>query len=276
MEQRFKKSPIYALILSLSTLTLASCGQDKRLQSSDLSITNGIAIPEEQQPSVVLLFMMSETFQGLCTGTFVNHRQIVTAAHCVVNLDEQDPLLYYAKVGSDESGETKYAIGARALSYVAHPDYSFRISGGVNRWDLAVVNFPDNTAPAISPLAEKTPDIRDLISIVGYGDNKVFFNEYGQFAGSGAGVKRLGRNELTGNTDGMLIFGGVDREYTDLNPGTLSASGHGDSGGPLFVDGKLAGVTSGGSLFRGSNVSFSFYVDINSNTSQAFLREHLD
>ncbi|RYZ83462.1 MAG: trypsin-like serine protease, partial [Proteobacteria bacterium] len=59
-----------------------------------------------------------------------------------------------------------------------------------------------------------------------------------------------------------------------MTAGQYVASGSGDSGGPMFVKGKLVGVTSGGGISKtpdGVELAISFYVDLNSSISKQFL-----
>lgn len=67
---------------------------------------------------------------------------------------------------------------------------------------------------------------------------------------------------------GFIQFTGVDS--TTTADGTDSSSASGDSGGPLFINGKVAGVTSGG-----FGRTRSLYIDLWSAESQAFLSKNL-
>ncbi len=96
--------------------------------------------------------------------------------------------------------------------------------------------------------------------------------------GSGAGVKRAGTNSVGSVSGGFINFDGLPEADGETTPGTLVASGSGDSGGPLFVSGQLAGVTSGGGLprdGRGGYYATSKYVDVNSVYVKSFLNSQL-
>ncbi len=245
------------------------CGQKASDQQSSVKVTNGASITESEYPSVVLLVSLTPQGESICTGTFVNDSQVVTAAHCVEGLDAARPTIAYAK---EDKATGEIGLAAVALNFVRQPAYDF--AEGVNPKDIAVVNFPENTAPATSPLATTTPLVGDEMTIVGFGNNENFYDTTGSQSGSGAGNKRVGKNQVGKITDdGMIAFVGVPGAVPDLEAGELVGSGSGDSGGPLFVNGALAGVTSGGGLQESEIglLSISFYVDVNNQVVKPFL-----
>jgi len=262
-----KKAFLY-LAPSILALGLTACGQSA--SDSAVKVTNGIAIQENVFPSTVLLLSLTAEGEAICTGTFVNDSQVVTAGHCVQGLSQTKPQIYYM---TEKNGQMQ-AI-AQAVSFARNSKYSF--ADGVSPYDISVINFPAKSAPAVSALAETTPNVGDKFVIVGYGNNENFMAN-GTLDGQGAGVKRVGTNFISANDNGMLSFAGLTgMEKTPVQgekAGELAASGAGDSGGPLFVNGKLAGITSGGGLGQtqdGMDVAISFYVDLNSSISRAFL-----
>jgi hypothetical protein len=109
----------------------------------------------------------------------------------------------------------------------------------------------------VAQLFAQPPRPGDQLTIVGYGLNDLRTR-------SGAGRKRVGTNTVTRVSSGMIQFQAYQGERK-------AVSGSGDSGGPLFINGKLAGVTSGGAHFGGFKESM--YVDLSSQMSQAFLRD---
>jgi hypothetical protein len=95
---------------------------------------------------------------------------------------------------------------------------------------------------------------------------------------TGSGIKRSGKNVVAEVSGGTVRFFG---ELGGTPSGNDSASGAGDSGGPLFVriGGKLriAAVTHGGSLVshEGDAAKRSIYVDLNSAFNRDWLSERL-
>ncbi len=247
---------------------VSACGQATQ-EDSSTKVTNGREIRESDFPSVVLLVANSAQGQSICTGTFVNSSQVVTAGHCLEGLNPVRPEMYYAT--EDASGQVRAV--ARAISFKRNPAYS--ISLGVSKSDLGVLTFPEGTAPATSSLATVTPKAGDQLTIVGYGNNENYPSATEGVGGTGAGVKRAGVNEIADVNEGLITFIGIPEKTSSEAPlGEYVLSGSGDSGGPLFVGGKLAGVTSGGgfaSLEDGSAVAVSRYVDLTSTESRSFL-----
>lgn len=265
------KRLVNPLLFSAFVIFTNACGQGPS-NTSDLNVTNGIKLAEQEFPEVVLLVMEGPAGQSICTATFVNDAQVVTAGHCVEGLNPEKPAMAFVKYVAGR------ATGVKALKFKRNPRYSMLESNGVNPHDLAVVTFPADSAPAVATIAATAPEVESPLTIVGYGNNKNFMTPDGQFQGSGAGEKRIGRNQLADNQAGFLSFVGVPEAAEGIEEGELVASGSGDSGGPMFVDDQLVGVTSGGGLAKlpdGQFVVVSRYVDLNSDESRNFLQSEL-
>lgn len=272
------KSWTKSLLAGAAALSLLSaCGSQISSENSELSVTNGREIGEDEFASTVLLVSQTRYGSSICTATFVNDRQAITASHCVVELSPASPEMYYVR--SDiVGGSPRFTALAKAISYKAQARYSFNINNGVNKYDLAIVNFPAGTAPAAARIASQTPSVGSELVIVGYGNNENFIAANGSQGGTGSGVKRVGTNEIALVEDGMLVFAGNPSSDDGAPQGEYVSSGSGDSGGPMFVNGELVGVTSGGGLAQledGSLISISRYVDLNSPESKAFLAANL-
>ncbi len=254
---------------ALVATSLLGCGAISD-SASESKVTNGREIDEATYPSVVLLVMNLPEGQAICTGTFVNDSQVITAGHCVEGLTAAAPEMYVVSKKIENGAEKFYAV-AKAISYKRNPKYN--ISLGVSPYDMSVVTFPANSAPATSRFATSAPRSGDSLTIVGYGNNVNSFDANGQLTGEGAGAKRFGSNTVGSVTGGFINFDGI-AEADGRTAGTLVSSGSGDSGGPLFVNGKLAGITSGGGLRSSADGSYyatSKYVDVNSSISRSFL-----
>ncbi len=252
------------------TAVLVGCGSPQDTSRSAVKVTNGRDVRESDYAATVLLVMQLPEGQAICTGTFVNDSQVVTAGHCVEGLDETAPEMYYA---TKVNGSLKAV--AKAVSYQRNPSYSIDL--GVSPYDVSVITFPANTAPATVALATSSPRAGDTFTIVGYGNNENFLKS-GELSGSGAGVKRAGSNTVSSVKDGFINFVGLPGRDSSTGTGKLVSSGSGDSGGPLYVNGRLAGITSGGGLRPardGSYVAVSFYVDINNSSQRSFLARAL-
>ena len=274
MRQKIAKLAKYGTYGFLSLSFMAACGKDQEGQSK-IKVTNGLEIDRSDYPSVVLLLLNG---RSICTATFVNDSQVVTAAHCVAALRSSRPDIRLVEPILDENGQTRFQVRARAKDFVVQGDYSLRENNGVNPLDLAVVNFPAHTAPGVRAISSYSPEVDQEITIVGFGNNKNSVDEAGQQSGQGSGTKRVGRNFVAEKADGMITFAGLAEATEDIPAGDWTASGSGDSGGPLFIRGRLAGITSGGGVMRdeeGNKLSISKYVDLNSQDSRNFLAENL-
>jgi secreted trypsin-like serine protease len=280
MLKTWKHKVAHAVASSL-LLGLVACGQmNDAQQTSETKVTNGLKASGEF-PSVILLqFSTGGYGSSICTGTFVNDAQVVTAAHCVYDI------LKNGRTASSMTFTKTLADGrsqrVTALSLKYHPGYTV-VPGKLSNHDVAVVTFPRNSAPATTPLYPHTPSVGQAFTIVGFGVNDYKYDASGQQTGSGSGIKRKGENEIYQVEDGMIKFYGVPTASDPtVAQGHDVASGSGDSGGPLLIDGSLAAVTSGGGLAQATDeegrsvtVKVSNYVDLNESSNADFLQATL-
>jgi secreted trypsin-like serine protease len=263
-------------------LGLVACGSPEDYEStSETKVTNGLQATAGEFPSVVLLHFSTGGYSSsICTGTFVNDAQVVTAAHCVYDVlkaGRSASSMTFSKVMTNGSTQR---IAATKLQY--HPGYTV-VPGKLSKHDLAVVTFPRYSAPATTKFYPNTPYVGQKFTIVGFGVNDYKYDASGQQYGTGSGIKRKGQNEISQVSNGFIQFHGVHKASDPKVPlGQDSASGSGDSGGPLLISGALAGVTSGGGLgqARDANgnlvtVKVSNYVDVNDSSNQDFLESAL-
>ncbi|MBF0443919.1 MAG: trypsin-like serine protease [Oligoflexales bacterium] len=250
---------------------LVGCGSVRDI-SSELTVTNGKVISEGEYPEVILLH--DPAAGAICTGTFIKDDTVLTAAHCTMQGKEIDKTsgkvnhtIYWAEVVADGEKRKAEKIAASTAIY-RNPlwDEEFK-KQQVNKYDLAIVEFPPGTAKATARISSQKVKEGDTLTIVGYGLNYVPKSKT-EIDKTSAGVKRMGTNKVSNLYRGFIYFSGAT-ETTTADGTTVNAS-MGDSGGPLFIDGNLAGITSGGGrdLFgRGA----SLYIDLQTEESKAFL-----
>lgn len=279
MMQKLTQKAGYASALTL-VMSLVACGQiADKAASSEEKVTNGLSASAEY-PSVVMLQFAVDQGSAICTGTFVNDSQVVTAAHCVYDVLQSGrgaSSMSFVKKGSN--GRSQRVV-ATHLEY--HPEYTVN-PGTLSNHDIAIVTFPRNSAPGTTPLYTAEPTVGQKFTIVGFGLNDYAYDANGQQTGQGSGVKRKGENSIASIDNGMIRFYGVPTARDASTPlGQDSASGSGDSGGPLLINGALAATTSGGGLAKATDdagkpvlVKVSNYVDLNESHNKDFLQARL-
>lgn len=273
--QRLVKASSFGM---LTASLAAACGSPSEQEhTSQLQITNGFAIENDEFPAVVLLLIQGSASTRICTATFINDHQALTAAHCVAQLPNQSPPIFFAQP-SNQPKQQAYQVKSQARRIHVHPLYDSLRQDEVHKYDLAIIDFPVATAPAAASLSSQRPNIDTAVTLVGFGEEERYLDENGVQSGLGAGVKRYGQNRIQSFENDMISFSGLPRPDEYFGIGQWVATGQGDSGGPLFFDGKLAGVTSGGRLERGRHgelIAFSHYVDLNLSENIDFLGQTL-
>lgn len=268
---------------TIAMFLLSACGQKI---SSDPNVVNGKVIDSTEYPEVVMIYSTAEVDgeqkAGMCTATFISDSTVLTAAHCTMLGEVVDPRtgkvdlsIDIIRVQKDEEGKiiNKEVLATSVAAY-RNPDWDAEFKKQqVNNYDLGVVVFPEGTSQHIANIRTSKPQIGEELTVVGFGLNYVPSSQE-DVDSSSAFIKRMGHNKVSkpwlGSFDGFIYFEGAT-ETTTADGSNANASS-GDSGGPLFIDGKLAGVTSGGgrSLW-GTGVSL--YIDLQSEISKKFLNK---
>ncbi len=222
-----------AVVASLGSLSLLAalsvgCGQTETIQSQ-AKVYGGKKVGASQWSNVVAI---TETGTGVyCSGTAINPRVIVTAAHCAEGIPAEDVSVY---VGAGAEGG-EFQGQYQAARIVASPKYS-RYSSGHDIGYILLEKPLNLPASAYVPVLTKTEEKRELLAvgktghIVGFGNRED--GGFGQKFEVDAKVTSVSKLEINLGGDGI-------------------DSCQGDSGGPVF--GKLLngewrfyGVTSRG------------------------------
>ena len=173
------------------------------------------------------------TNYGLCTGTLIAPRVVMTAAHCVADSIE---------AGTTDRGQVSFGDGKNGfvatipvIDMAMHRQY---VPPAFTQWDIAAVRLADDAPVGVIPIPPNLTALDD--SNIGMPVRVVGFGVTDGANQTGAGVKRVVN----------LTLDGVD--YFHITVGDASHNScQGDSGGPTLADlgqGEVViGVTSFGS-----------------------------
>jgi secreted trypsin-like serine protease len=228
------------------------------------AIINGVEVNEDDHPSVVCLY--NEKTGEICTGTFVTPTLVLTAAHCIGGEQNKkgqvDVELSIVEFLDIKKG--KYLVHGRSTRAFRHP-YWIRRSGS-NGWDLGLVEFKKGVSLGFSEISSQKIGAGDKVDLVGYGTDQM--NALSIL--ERAGVKRWGENRIAGlSKRGAYLY--VDSSIMNANSeGRYALGNFGDSGGPVFVDGKVTAVWS-----RTTSDYEGIAIRLNSSSSQEFLKKFI-
>lgn len=178
-------------------------------------IINGTVCSEDNSPIVQLTILFESGAIGTCSGARLTASDILTAAHCIEDIDGDSVTSVTVRVAGIDQATTQL---------MKHPNYAFPQN------DAAIVKLASPASGATLPLAtSKGVQSEDIISIYGYGVNE----------DADAGALRSGQMKVTGvNSQDITAEFGSEGSSVCI----------GDSGGPAVfeIDGNpgIVGITS--------------------------------
>ncbi len=205
----------YFVLAGLSMLLL-SCGQEGESNYAYLETASTQAVEvTSDYPQIVKVVLPGG--RGLCTGSVIAPRAVLTAAHCV----------------TDNGSYRAYTSAGSRATYLVE-NFGNGELGDVH--DVALLVFSQDLPGPYMPLGFHSVAVTDAVRLVGFGCNDLDSR-------LGTGVKRTGTNRIV-NIDDFLVLAtplDVPQSHRVLGPENLAGSCFGDSGGPLlrFTGGQL-------------------------------------
>ena len=257
------------IILAASTLTLFSACADLNQDGEDMDAVNKIIGGQVVRNApdhlgAVILFTQEGPIQT-CTATLIDNDSILTAAHCW-GITPEEKAFWQGNVAAGNVavcfGESDWNPGNQALcpnnkaAQVVNFTVPTQFHTDWANYDISVAHlggsFPEISKPQ---LARSRNHIKGDSTSFGYGANKTKVLKNGQIKRKATGdsqLRSLQRPTLTiaeCNTQINKLKGPqvpVSNSNICIDVNKKNNVCHGDSGGPTFIKGRLAGVVSRG------------------------------
>lgn len=232
------KSFRLACISALTSVATANCVRQGA--PSQPKITNANKAATNEFPSVVLI-SLGKSLDETCSGTFISSETVITAAHCISHLQQNE---------MKPSGNLKVFVGGPKgkeipIKKVFFPKWAGQQNMPIDGYDLAILQVSENSAPAVSPIRTKSVAPGDSIVLAGYGmltrdvvqQDTDFNDDLELYHGS---------NSVLATNEHYIFAVGESLPQGKSPVGKDSITAPGDSGGPVLIGKTLAGVTSWG------------------------------
>lgn len=214
----------FLLMSCLSILLLASCGENKKIATSNEEINvNGGAIvggkivsPKNKiTSSIVAIVSKQEGGESLCTGSIIDTNTILTAAHCVDHVPSDMKIIFGVDIH-----KTSEEYIRNADKFIIQPNWNQHLHSGEG--DLAVIHFKG-----------ELPSGFDKVILA---DEKLMLKNGQKVLMAGYGVTE-GEDQIGAGKLRQTITEILDRhsETEILTDGQKSSVCFGDSGGPAFI-----------------------------------------
>lgn len=245
------KSRLGALIIL--ALLVSGCQKDRQSGLPTPSGEYAARIADSEYPAVVMV--VAPGGAGICTGTFVSEKAVLTAAHCVL---DSGTYTIQSSFGTFQSSNVR-KLGQGLVDDPHDIALIILPSAVASRSKKQVYDFNDNVHEG------------DTLRLIGYGCSSVETRR-------GAGVKRTGTNAVADLNDYIEFLTPVESSNAArgiIGRSNRAGSCFGDSGGPAVYERNgaqfVTGVTHAGGQ-SGSN-QVSQYVNVATDSdNRGFLR----
>lgn len=224
-------------------LLLAACGgaDPERAGASRAAIVGGT--PSTSSTDAIVLIEIGT--EGSCTGTFVAPNLVITARHCLQNIDESSECGTFTTSFAPSSIAIR--VGANGATTAAHGKQIFveapQTSGCGHDIGLLLLDR-DVTGAALAPVRTTKLAVGEATWTVGYGEDGYGKLTNGRYEKTGLVVDAVGPAQYTYETRQNQAIP-VTVPAGEIATGESTCFG--DSGGPLLdAKGNVVGVTSRG------------------------------
>jgi secreted trypsin-like serine protease len=228
-----------ALALALASQTIGCAASQKDDTSAGRSkITKNLLNLDNEtsseHPAVGMLYTaVSATQGGVCTGTLIGKRTVLTAAHCAS--EDLNKISFHVE---SEDGQVTDAV--KIAKIVVHPSYDAEAqketAKALEMHDIAIVTLT-RELPWIEPIRVATNSVSKApTTLIGYG--------FTAKAERDGGKKHSSLNFLQEEYPNYIAF--VPKFVSGQVTPVFGISCNGDSGGPALVDNAILGVVSFG------------------------------
>lgn len=231
---------------------------------------------KDEYPFVVKVNDLNPEKKGVhCTGSVIQEKFVIIAAHCLVNFQKKDGTVLGPVSISERDinvGVDGKSAGPKIKKIFVNPNYK-KVSS--ENADLAIIEL--ETSYESSGQLSYDPILKDTkVSMVGTGLQKGSDYNYND------GKRRTGSANIAkiDNQGIWLKEINIPNEYNPDSPTYPKCiPAFGDSGSPLIVDGKIRGIYWGGPVTQNENgegeTKQPVYTDISTGPNKKFIESVL-